>query len=343
MARSCPKSLLLTAILILGAWMQYPGRAAAWSAAGHRILANIAFDRLDPLIRSNVVNTLRKHEDFAARFADRMPEEIREGTPEDQERWIFLQASIWPDLIRSVPKYNKGTWHYINIPFYLSNLDQAALGDVVKPNVSMDLAMPLSDEARDRLNCVQAVKLAMLSLRDAGTTDEQKAVYYCWVMHIVGDGHQPLHSVGLISRGRFNTSEGDRGGNGIHVEQGRNLHSFWDGLLGGNQSLTEIRKRTAEILGNEECKSAGEKAARQLAPESWIQESHQLAKSFVYHKSILDEVAAREASPDQPLASVDLPLQYRQDAGRLAQRRVAEAGYRLAEVIKQAGENPQER
>ncbi|HWY88527.1 MAG TPA: S1/P1 nuclease, partial [Gemmataceae bacterium] len=125
--------------------------------------------------------------------------------------------------------------------------------------------------------------------------------------------------------------------------QGRNLHSFWDGLLGGNQSLTEIRKRTAEILGNEECKSAGERAARQLAPETWIQESHQLVKSVVYHKSILDEVAAREASPDQPLAKVDLPLQYRQDAGRFAQRRVAEAGYRLAEIIRQAEENSKER
>jgi hypothetical protein len=65
-----------------------------------------------------------------------------------------------------------------------------------------------------------------------------------------------------------------------------------------------------------------------------------LAKSVVYHKVILDEVAAREVDPQQPLRAVDLPLQYRKDAGHLAQRRVSEAGFRLAEIFRQAGENP---
>ena len=334
MVRSWPTKTFLTGILLLAAWHHLPGRAAAWSAAGHRIVANIAYDRLDPETRSNIVNILRKHEDFTARFAARMPEDIRDGRPEDQERWIFLEASIWPDMIRSVPKYNHPTWHYINVPFFLSDLDQTALGDVLKFRVSMDLPKPLTDAAREQLNCVQAVKLALGALGDAATTDEQKAVYYCWVMHIVGDSHQPLHAVGLVSRGRFNTFEGDRGGNGIKIKQGQNLHSFWDGLLGGNQSLTEIRKRTAEIVGNDECKAAGEKAAGLLTPDIWVRESHQLVRTFVYHKLILEEVAAREADPSQPLQKVDLPLEYRQDAGRIAQRRVAEAGYRLAEVLK---------
>ncbi len=340
MIRCLPRRLSFSAALLMAAWMLFPGRADAWSAAGHRIVANIAYDRLDPVTRSDIVTILRTHPDFAARFADRMPEGIRAGSPEDQERWIFLQASIWPDLIRSQPKFNHGTWHYIDIPFYLSKHDQAALENVIKPNVNMELPEPLTDAARDHLNCVQAVKLAMRTLKDAAATDEEKAVAVCWIMHIVGDSHQPLHSVSLISRGRFNTADGDKGGNDIRVQQGRNLHGFWDGLLGGEQGLSEIRKRTAEIVATEEFKAAAEKAARQIAPEVWIQESYELAKTVVYHKVILDEVSARDGDSKQPLHAVDLPLQYRKDAGHLAQRRVAEAGYRLAEIFRQAGEDP---
>jgi hypothetical protein len=48
-----------------------------------------------------------------------------------------------------------------------------------------------------------------------------------------------------------------------------------------------------------------------------------------------EEVTAREASAKQPLQKVDLPLEYREQAGLLAPRRAAEAGCRLAEIIKQ--------
>ncbi len=341
MIRKLPNKVLLVAVLFLAVWLQFPGRADAWSAAGHRIVANIAYDRLDPATRANVVKILRQHDDFAARFAAHMPDDIRDGLPEEQDRWIFLHASIWPDLIRSAPQYHHGTWHYIDLPFYLSELDRTALESVIKPNISMDVPIPLTDAARDGMNCVQAVKMALAALKDAATTNEQKAICYCWLMHIAGDSHQPLHSVGLISRGRFNTSDGDKGGNGIKIKQGQNLHGFWDGLLGGNQSLNEIRKRTAEIVGTDEFKSAGEKAAGQLAPETWIEESHHLVRTVVYHKIILDGVAAGEADSTQPLQRVDLPLEYRQEAGHIAQRRVAEAGYRLAELLKQVGATPE--
>lgn len=103
----------------------------------------------------------------------------------------------------------------------------------------------------------------------------------------------------------------------------------------GSVSLNEIRSRSADILGSATFKKAAEVAATKTSPETWVQESHELAKTAVYAKSILDEVTVREASPDQPLQNVDLPLEYRQEAGRLAQQRVAEAGYRLAEVLRQ--------
>ena len=145
-------SVVAAAGLLLTAWWLLPEPAGAWSAGGHRVVANIAYDRLDQATRCEIVKVLKKHEDFKKRFKDEMPEGIQKANAEDQDRWIFLQASIWPDLIRSVPKYHKETWHFVNMPFYLSALDQATLQGVIKPNVSNVLPNPLTPAARDNLN-----------------------------------------------------------------------------------------------------------------------------------------------------------------------------------------------
>ena len=65
------------------------------------------------------------------------------------------------------------------------------------------------------------------------------------VLHLVGDVHQPLHSV---SRFTSQTANGDSGGNSVKVclptsascsmNQSSALHSFWDGALGTSSSPT---------------------------------------------------------------------------------------------------------
>jgi len=324
---------VLTSFLI--AWPASP--ASAWGPGGHKVVANIAFDRVDPATRKSIVNVISKHPDFDKRFASRMPDDIKNGNADDRDRWIFLQAAIWPDLVRPNPPYHKESWHFINLPFFLTAHDKAVLEDTIKPNVSMTLPNPLKDT--DQLNCVQAFKLAERTLTDADSTDEEKAISFCWLLHIAGDIHQPLHSTSLITRGRFHTSEGDRGGNGIKVKQGRNLHSYWDGLLGGDQSLNDIRGRAAAILADADMKKSADKAAGELDIVAWVNESNKIAKTFAYDELILKEVAAREADSSHPLHKVDLPAEYLKEAGRIAQRRVAEAGYRLAEILKQIEEN----
>src|SRR5262245_28017257 len=124
MSCRCNRSSVVVSATALAMCLLVQGRAAGWSTGGHRVVANIAYDRLDPKTRSSVVKVLRKHEDFPKRFKDEMPKEIQKGSAEDQDRWIVLQAAIWPDLIRSIPKYHKDTWHYINKPHYLSALDE---------------------------------------------------------------------------------------------------------------------------------------------------------------------------------------------------------------------------
>jgi hypothetical protein len=320
------------ALVVLSVTTSY---AAAWSAGGHRTVANIAYDLLDDDTKAKVIKILKKHPHIHQnefRFTD----DMADANQADKDRWIFLQASIWPDLLNNGSSFDIDKWHFINEPFYLSPLDEQALKNLpgIVPDKSVPNQFPTTDPKN--YNCVQAIKLCMARLQDPNISDEKKAVYICWLIHMIGDSHQPLHSTSLYSRGRFFELTGDRGGNRIPTKQGGNLHSFWDGLLGKKQTLNSIRQRSQQIVGDMVLKKAGEDAAIELAPEKWIEESHKITTEFVYIKEILDEVTNKEANPQQPLAKVDLPLAYRTEAGRIAQQRVSEAGHRLAEMIKKA-------
>ena len=150
--------------------------AHGWSAGGHKVIANIAYDRLDADIRKRVIKVLRAHEDFDARFSKQMPEAIHKGDVDDQDRWIFMQASVWPDLIRSDAKYDQPTWHYINVPYFLTSVDKDALKDAVRPNLDLKLPNSVTPEFMRKFNCVQAFKYSLAQLSDAKVTDEAKAI-----------------------------------------------------------------------------------------------------------------------------------------------------------------------
>jgi hypothetical protein len=154
-------------------------------------------------------------------------------------------------------------------------------------------------------------------------------------MHIATDLHQPLHSTSLYSRGRFSEPGGDRGGNSIRTQSG-NLHALWDGLLGSNSaSLNDIRGRSQRIVGDPRLKLLGEESASQVNPVVWVDEGHAICKEFVYCQLILAEVRSKESTPSVGLSAVELPTEYMTAAGRIAQERAAQAGYRLSTLLKQ--------
>src|SRR5262245_58446176 len=92
-------------------------QAMAWSDAGHKIIASIAFNRLTPEEREKVVAILREHPRFKADFTDKMPADLAD---DDKNEWIFQQAAVWPDIARGFrgedARFHHSTWHYINLP-----------------------------------------------------------------------------------------------------------------------------------------------------------------------------------------------------------------------------------
>ena len=85
----------------------------SWNAAGHKVIALIAFDHLTPSVKKQVNKIL------AARFHSRYP------------NGRFLKAATWPDRIKGHTKaYN--TWHYINLPIMKDGFKQVP---IQTPNV----------------------------------------------------------------------------------------------------------------------------------------------------------------------------------------------------------------
>jgi len=215
----------------------------------------------------------------------------------------FLTACCWADDVKSE---SDGPAHYFDIAF------------------SADGTVP--QVASNRVNIINALTNAVAVLQSPKATKQNKAVQLRYLLHFVGDIHQPLHAA---TRCTDEQPGGDRGGNEFTVTGAANLHSYWDGG-GGLLKTTIARPLTTDGMAKIAALKAQVVAAYPLAQASaalaekdfmkWAQESHALAKSTAYG----------ELEPhDTPSAA------YVANAHRVVRERVALAGYRLADLLNQ--------
>jgi hypothetical protein len=253
---------LITAVLT-------PARPAArnavrrWGAEGHRVIAQVALDRLTPEVAATTRRLLGGED--------------------------ITDVASWADEHRrELP--GTAAWHYANIETYDSSYVPAR---DCKQNVCIITA--LNNEIR--------------ILGDTTEPDSARATALKWVVHLVGDIHQPLHA----------SDRGDRGGNDVHVEfNGRstNLHAIWDTGL-----LTSFGESAPDLVHDIETTISHRSDIDQLTHSSvtqWAMESHDIARDMVYH--------------DLP-ASLDITPAYADAARRVIRERLLRAGVRLAAVL----------
>ncbi len=303
-----------------------PARLFAWNSLGHEIVAEIAWRQLDPKIQQSAVETLRRHPRFDNDFASKM--EDAGSDKETQDRWIFQHAATWPDQIRKNKEYDRPSWHYIDLPIFLDQGERVDLGKL-PVNILADYPTKLPI---DKYNILQAMAHCRAALKSKAGP-EVKAVALCWLLHLVGDIHQPLHCTGLVSVDRF--PKGDKGGNEIPLKRGKNLHSLWDGLLGSDSKMSSVAKAANELLDKSKFGVQWESATNETDPRKWAEESHQICESAVYDPVILE--AVRNTVAGEKIEPIELPLSYYTNAGETARKRVLAAGLRLAALLNSVG------
>jgi hypothetical protein len=286
----------------------------AWNDFGHTTIGAIAYDHLAPKVRTDVDALLRLNPSYQEWVA---------GIPEqDKGKVAFMKAATWPDMIKIDVRYtNDG-----NLPNgpdaarnigYDDKLMHRYWHFIDNPYSSDGTALP----APDVPNAQTQIVTFRETLRDSCASDELRSYDLVWLLHLVGDVHQPLHAITRFSQKQPN---GDKGGNDVRVcttatNCGGKLHRFWDEVLGTSDDYkTAIAK--ARTLAPVDPKLAV------ISDEAiWIEESFLAAKQIVY--------AAPIGTDEGPY---NLNATYKWTAREVAERRVALAGIRLANLLNDA-------
>ena len=256
----------------------------AWGPKGHAIVADIAASRLTSITKQNL--RLLLGDDSLASIAS------------------------WADLVRKEHDESYG-WHFVDIPKDAPGFSQER--DCFRPQDKH------KDALTDHHNCVvDRIESFQRVLADENASRNDRLEALKWIVHFVGDLHQPLHAI-----------EEARGGNDIKLpafgsskcgDYDCNLHWTWDDLLIQHTGLAEedyVRRLNSLIQQKHLEKQAGG------TPVDWANESHLQARH------ILDP---RPAAVDEA---------YYQSNIELVNEKLALAGLRLATLLNDAlGKTP---
>ena len=299
-----------------------PASAWAWGCEGHQAVAMIA----------------EKH--MSAHALERV-NKLLLNVPIDPElpRWCSGQgldpmsdSSNWADDIRKV-RPETSEWHYIDIP-----------RDA--PRGSLAESCPAST------GCITSALTHQIDLlRDARNTPLTRAEALRFIIHFVGDLHQPLHCV----------TNNDLGGNCVPVDfMGKppveknlqaesyspNLHGIWDSNIIQRMKKMESVAQWADSIDRRfSMQAAGwQKAGINL--DDWAWASHELADSVVYSKL---PVAIPVEKPEPTKSCVDdghvstrmlklheqVSQQYVDAVAPTIDEQIAKAGIRLAMILNE--------
>ncbi len=219
------------------------------------------------------------------------------------------EAANWPDEMRSDPA---AFWQKTATPWHYVTLD----------GITYDHAPPQGD-ALEALTHFRAV----LQDPNASLADKQLALRF--VVHLVGDLHQPLH-VGKCC---------DKGGNDVKVTwfgKPTNLHAVWDSALVDDEQLsfTELAAKLERHASDRDVIDWWD-----INPRDWISESAQYRDTL--YPTAEDKPRESKDKKSKGPAVPDLSYSYVYRFTPLMERRLSQAGVRLAAYLNAIYAEPQ--
>lgn len=292
--------------------------ALAWWDEGHMQIALMAYNKLNDPARARVDALLKMNPDYKDWIV---------GVPDAEVgKAAVMRASVWADDIKMKPEYqndgNSGTvagagdnigysdlrmhkyWHFTDIGFTTDNTEK-------KPS--------------DRVNALTQIRAQTATLpANSGATDELRSYDLVWLLHLVGDVHQPLHATSRFSAAH---PDGDQGGNLVMVKPAKGdtlkLHFYWDGMFGGyattKGAMLDLNDSGLESMPVDTAK------ANEDNPEIWLKETSELAQKFAYSEPVLSATGTAELTRSYETAARDT-----------ARSQAALAAQRLANLINKA-------
>jgi hypothetical protein len=274
----------------------------------------IAYSELqqnDPQALASVISLLREHPEYNSRWSPQLSQNTDSTLNSDQI--LLMLAARWLDDIRGNDNFDRPRWHYINLPYRPEG--QPASVSVREP---------------DPDNIINAFQQNLALVRNSNS-DSERAVALCWLFHLTGDVHQPLHTSTLFTT---EYPQGDRGGTRFYIRARESsspisLHQFWDDLILGSQNVRTVRNRATGLRLNPSYSRSKLSELSDKQFDDWAKpESYELAKKVAYRNGTL------AGSPDEENAPV-LPSDYPSSAQAVGERRAVLAGYRLSDLLQE--------
>lgn len=250
----------------------------AWNDMGHKLIAQIAYDNLSPEARQHYDSLLYHGKNKHLKLAP------------------FVFAATWLDYIKHKNNHRFDAIHYIDIPY-----SEDGAGSLPIP----------------KRNALTAIHKAVVVLQSKNSTNMEKALSLRILIHVIGDIHQPLHTITLVNS---HFPKGDFGGNLFHLAHNpiaANLHQYWDrggGFLLGPKTAKHIREKARQLEDKWSCEAAN----TLTRPEEWIKTTHELAISAAY-------TISPNTVPNK---------EYKKSAELITQRQILFAGCRLACLLE---------
>jgi hypothetical protein len=290
----------LASILSFCAASCWPASAQAWGDEGHQIVALIAQHYLEAPV--------------GRRIQELLASDRSELVPDTSMAMEAMWADRYRDSDRDAgaARYQQTRqWHYVDLELRAPNLQRACFDHRPLPPATPASAGPAADCVVDKIEQFEA------ELGNARTSTDERRLALQFLLHLVGDVHQPLHAI----------DDEDEGGNLKRVSarglRPGSLHHYWDTqfvqLLG--DAPLPVSQRLFERIS-----AADLKAWRQGSPADWARESFSVAKAVGY-----DPLPAPDAR-----GRYRLPAGYVRDAVDAVQLQLSRAGVRLAALLNRA-------
>ena len=270
--------------------------AYAWGDLGHEVVGLIASNYLAPAVRTKVNAVLAGDTTH-----------LTANTMIDSE-------ATWADKFRdssSAHRTQTAKWHFVDLEIAAPNLTSACFGRPALPAGALASNGPANDCVVDKIEELQA------ELLSSATTATELREALQFILHFVGDIHQPLHS----------SDDNDAGGNDKTVTApgiaSNSLHHYWDtefvNLLGSSESAI-AQSLIANITAAQRTQwSAG-------TADDWAMESFTIAQNHTY--GLLPAPNSTN--------HYSLPASYVTDAKSVVATQLSKAGVRLAFVLNNA-------
>lgn len=332
--------MVITGLVAVSA---FASSTQAWDHPGHMTTAGIAYSEIERA-RPDLI------EKFGMLFLahpDPAPFWVAAGEAKGSERVrrMFLECSRWPDDSKFTNN-DRLTWH------------TARWAVLTKDAPSEAKAAVTARQGKPYGQGLESVALNYGTLWNPESSPTERAWALCWLMHVVGDLHQPMHVSDLYSK---EFPAGNMAGSMGYVmdpvtESPITLHILWDSNALRIPTLEAVDQHAQAFIKKYPRPTLPELKAHPIddpnAFRDWAQESHQVAVDWAINIEMAIDPDENQTSEELVKKMVNfilngvspvedappLPPGYWEKLQNTSERRITLAGYRIADLLLAAAD-----